>query len=195
MILFLLSPKLIFYPSLAWKSYGRMESVYLTDADSLSEILQQYKLNIHTHINAHIYAHTFLLLQTRAHSIMGGGIAPGKSMLHIILPTAHILIYCNPENLYFWKPERLKVTQGLCLHETILMEHVHHACMTPNMLIYLFPNVPSQAVASWSDEWRIKPSPFSLLSGQASMMCSIVFTSSQAQSGLGLLPCRDHSQS
>lgn len=46
---------------------------------------------------------------------MGGGIAPGKSVLHIILPT-----------------DRLKVTQGLCLHETILMERVHHACMTPN---------------------------------------------------------------
>lgn len=74
---------------------------YLTDGDSLSEILQQYKLNIHTHIDAHIYAHTFLLLQTRAHSIMGGGITPGKSTLHIILPTAHILLYCNPENLYF----------------------------------------------------------------------------------------------
>lgn len=183
MILFLLSSKLIFYSSLAWKSYGRIVSFYLTDADSLSEILQQYKLNIHTHINAHIYAHTFLLLQTRAHSIMGGGIAPGKSVLHITLPT-----------------DRLKVTQGLCLHETIF-DGACSPCLYDAkqrkhwLLIYLFPNVPSQAVASWSDEWRIKPGPFSLLSGQASMMHSIVFTSSQAQSGLGLLPCRDHSQS
>lgn len=89
---------------------------YLTDSDSLSEIPELYILHTHIHIDTctHIDIHThtyictyFLLLQTRAHTSRGGGIAPGRSKLHITLPCTpgaiadniyiH-LISCNSEN-------------------------------------------------------------------------------------------------
>lgn len=82
------------------------------------------------------------------------------SMQHIILPTAHIhLIYCNPEYLYFWKADALKVMQGLWFvcPDSNKTEHFRHASKKLNK---------GKLVAYCFQTFQAKQLPLGLLYGR-----------------------------
>lgn len=65
-----------------------------------------------------------------------------------------------------------------------------HISSLTGLDFFFFVNAKSstQAIASWSAVWKVTNPPFSVWKGQASIMCSIVCSSPEAYSGLGLLP-------